>query len=214
MSDAFEELRDDHRNFDKGQPIDYSQKTPWNLFESWYQNAFSNNVNEPNAFALSTVSKEGSPTSRILYLKEFVNNQFVFYTNYDSQKGTQISGNPKVSMLFFWPELERQIRIEGIAEKVDISVSQAYFKSRPRTSQIGAWASLQSRVLEDVKDLEVRIKELEKQYPEDVPCPDNWGGFAVEPNLIEFWQGRPSRLHDRLVFEKEASEWSVFRKNP
>ncbi|MBU2018514.1 MAG: pyridoxamine 5'-phosphate oxidase [Bacteroidetes bacterium] len=214
MSDAFQELRDNHHNFDKGKMITYSKNTPWDLFQEWYQEAFSNNIKEPNAFSLSTVASNGAPSSRILYLKEFLDNKFIFYTNYESQKGRQIEGNPRVSLLFFWPELERQIRIEGWAKKVDFEVSEAYFKSRPRASQIGAWASRQSELLENSQDLLDRIALLEAKYPDDVPCPKDWGGYCVDANLIEFWQGRPSRLHDRLVFSKEESNWSVFRKNP
>ena len=214
MSNIFQKLRDDHRNFGKGNKIDFDGQNPWSLFETWYSEAYQAKVNEPNAFALSTVSPTGCPSSRIVYLKEFIDHNFVFYTNYESQKAQEIAQNPNVSMLFFWPELERQIRIDGFAKKVDFSVSEEYFKSRPRASQLGAWASHQSQPLGSTEDLVLRLEELDKKYPEAVPCPPHWGGYSVVPNLLEFWQGQPSRLHDRLVFNRENSEWKIFHKNP
>jgi pyridoxamine 5'-phosphate oxidase len=143
-----------------------------------------------------------------------VDNQFVFYTNYASQKGRELEQNPKASMLFFWPGLQRQIRIDGMVNKVSTELSDAYFASRPRDSQLGAWASKQSDILEERIHLETRFIELEDQFSVLVPRPDHWGGYALTPQLIEFWQGRPSRLHDRIVYEKRDSSWEIYRKNP
>ncbi len=214
MTDVFDELRNDHSNFNKGKIEDFSIKNPFDLFSSWYEEAFQKKVNEPNAFSLSTVSKEGSPSSRIVYLKELMNEKFIFYTNYHSQKGKNIAENSNVSLLFFWPELERQIRIEGKASKVDSAISDAYFASRPRTSQIGAWASDQSEIIGSPTELEDKLSFYNEKYSGEIPRPPHWGGYEVSPQLIEFWQGRPSRLHDRLVFKKTNKEWMNLRKNP
>jgi pyridoxamine 5'-phosphate oxidase len=154
------------------------------------------------------------PSSRVVYLKELVDCQFIFYTNYSSQKGRELAQNPKASMLFFWPGLQRQVRIEGEVQKVHTEISNAYFASRPRESQLGAWASLQSEILEKRLILEQRFAELEKEFDAEVPRPNHWGGYALMPRLVEFWQGRPSRLHDRIVYEKQNSSWGIYRKNP
>jgi pyridoxamine 5'-phosphate oxidase len=143
-----------------------------------------------------------------------LNKKFVFYTNYRSQKGKELASNPKAGMLFFWPGLQRQVRIEGMVEKVSETVSDDYFKSRPRGSQIGAWASSQSEFLNDRVDLEKKVEQYAKKFPGEVPRPPHWGGYELTPVLIEFWQGRPSRLHDRIIFEWYGNEWKVYRKNP
>jgi len=152
-----------------------------------------------------------------LYLKELDHQGFVFYTNYASQKGNELSVNPKSSMLFFWHQLERQVRIEGIVEKIDSSISDAYFSSRPRSSKLGAWASYQSQILSSRQELMNRLEILADQFPDEVPRPPHWGGYKLIPTLVEFWQGRPSRLHDRMIFKRDSiwsTEWNLFRKNP
>ena len=138
----------------------------------------------------------------------------MFFTNYLSQKGSELAENPKASLLFFWPGLQRQVRIEGSVSKVSKEESDTYFASRPRESQLGAWASHQSEILEDRNELIQRLEELNARFPSQVPRPAHWGGYGLNPQLFEFWQGRPSRLHDRLVFHKMDEDWTTFRKNP
>jgi pyridoxamine 5'-phosphate oxidase len=215
MSEWINKLRDSHADFDKGGLIDSLGNNPFNGFSLWFDEAIANNEIEANACVLSTVDNANlQPTSRIVYLKELKNNQFVFYTNYKSQKGKELSDNPKASLLFFWPGLQRQLRIEGIVNKVSPEESDIYFASRPRESQLGAWASHQSEILNDRNDLITRLEELDLKYPDRVPRPPHWGGYALRPQLLEFWQGLPSRLHDRLIFQKTDDNWNTFRKNP
>ncbi|TNE53170.1 MAG: pyridoxamine 5'-phosphate oxidase [Bacteroidetes bacterium] len=214
MNDFLKKMRDDHHEFDRGQLEDQYGKNPYELFQQWYDEAQHGEVLEANAFALATVNSEGLPSSRILYLKELDQEEFVFYTNYQSRKGEELAANSQASMLFFWPELQRQIRIEGKVTRVADSLSDAYFASRPRGSQIGAWASQQSQLLTSRQELEDRIAELEKQYTGEVPRPPHWGGYALSPESLEFWQGRASRLHDRIYFERKGSSWDVCRLNP
>jgi pyridoxamine 5'-phosphate oxidase len=215
MSEWINKLRDSHADFDKGGLIDSLGNNPFDGFSLWFDEAITKNEIEANACVLSTVDKANfQPTSRIVYLKELKNNQFVFYTNYKSQKGKELSDNPKASLLFFWPGLQRQLRIEGIVNKVSPEESDIYFASRPRESQLGAWASHQSEILNDRNDLITRLEELDLKYPDRVPRPPHWGGYALRPQLLEFWQGLPSRLHDRLIFQKTDDNWNTFRKNP
>jgi len=189
---------------------------PIEQFKVWFKEAIEANVNEPNAFTLATVKYDGRPTARIVLLKGIEPNGFVFYTNYDSNKGKQIASNPYASLVFFWPELQRQIRIEGNVEKISEQDSDYYFTSRPIESQIGAHASPQSKPLENRKELEVRFEEMEKLFKvEPLVRPRHWGGYVVEPTSIEFWQGRASRLHDRFLFSLNASnEWKYCRLAP
>ena len=215
MSSFLDELRNDHRDFDSGKLTDFFPENPFELFELWFNDAIKNEEKEPNALVLSTCDINSlQPSSRVVYLKELVDCQFIFYTNYSSQKGRELAQNPKASMLFFWPGLQRQVRIEGEVQKVHTDISNAYFASRPRESQLGAWASLQSEILEERLILEQRFAELEKEFDAEVPRPNHWGGYALMPRLVEFWQGRPSRLHDRIVYEKQNSSWGIYRKNP
>jgi pyridoxamine 5'-phosphate oxidase len=160
------------------------------------------------------VNSAGFPSSRIVYLKELIKDKFVFYTNYNSQKGNEIKQNPKAAMLFFWPGLEKQIRIEGHCEKVEPEISDDYFNSRPNSSKLGAWASQQSDVLSDRSELEDRLVYFSEKFKSNIPRPPHWGGYYLLPNKIEFWKGRPSRLHDRIVWELEENKWVVYRKNP
>lgn len=214
MEDFLEELRNDHSDFDLGKLEDVFGDNPFDVFNQWMKNAVDNKCPEANACVVSTADSEGQPSGRIVYLKELLDGQFIFYTNYHSQKGKDISHNNKISMLFFWPALQQQIRIEGIAEKVGEAASDAYFQSRPRGSKIGAWASRQSEPLESRADLEKRFHELAEKYPNEVPRPPHWGGYALIPERVEFWQGRPSRLHDRFVFKKSGNVWAAERLNP
>ena len=184
-------------------------------FEKWFKEAVDAKVNEPNAMTVATASPEGRPSARILLLRNFDENGFVFYTNYTSRKGGEILKNPYASLLFFWPELERQVRIEGKLTKQSAEESDKYFKTRPRTSKLGAWTSEQSRVVTSRSALDEEYKKLSEKYPgEDVPRPIYWGGYILEPTSIEFWQGRPSRLHDRLLYTKEKSSWKIERLAP
>lgn len=184
-------------------------------FELWFVHAVDGAVNEPNAFVLSTVGNDKRPSARILLLRDFDESGFVFYTNYHSRKGREIEQNAYACMTFFWPELERQVRIEGKLMKQHPAASDAYFNSRPRASQIGAWASPQSEALPSRTVLDNAIKAVEKRFEgQDVPRPDWWGGLVLQPDRIEFWQGRESRLHDRLQYERSGFEWKVSRLAP
>jgi len=187
------------------------------LFSNWMEDALEEKVIEANAMVLSTVDENGFPQSRIVLLRENQQDDFVFYSNYDSAKGKQIQSSGKASLLFFWPTLERQIRITGSCKKVEGHISDAYFEARPYGSKIGAWASPQSQVISQ-QELEEKVQAYQKQYPQTVPRPEHWGGFVLTAIRYEFWQGRPSRLHDRLVFEREGasdpSAWSRIRLAP
>jgi pyridoxamine 5'-phosphate oxidase len=210
-------LSDIRKNYTKGElTIDNAEKDPIDQFNKWFKEALVNDLLEPNAMTLSTVNASGRPSSRIVLLKEIANNKFVFYTNYQSNKGKALEENPACAINFFWPELERQVRIEGMAERVDEPTATAYFQSRPRGSQLGAWASPQSSLIKDRELLEKRVAELEKLYEgkEVLPKPKQWGGYAVEPFLFEFWQGRSNRLHDRLLYTMENNSWRIDRLAP
>ncbi len=214
MEDFLEQMRNDHKDFDHGSLEGNFGSQPFELFSTWFSEAIETKQVEPNAFVLSTVNTTLQTSSRILYLKEVMEEQFVFYTNYNSHKGSDLIQNNKASMLFFWPNLQRQVRIEGVCTKVATEISDAYFASRPRASQIGAWASHQSEKLEDRSELEHRVEAFALQFPTEVPRPPHWGGYAIMPIKVEFWQGRPSRLHDRIVFERNADQWKIYRMNP
>ena len=192
------------------------EKNPILQFEKWFDEALRGEVLEPNAMTLSTVSDSGRPSARIVLLKGIEQGKFLFYTNYHSKKGKELESNPACALTFFWPELERQVRIDGTCDRVDVATSEKYFQSRPRESQVGAWASPQSSVISDRGLLEARVIEIEKKFKEQetLPKPYQWGGFAVDPYEIEFWQGRPSRLHDRIVYCKVDEQWSTRRLAP
>lgn len=191
-------------------------KDPVVQFQKWFDDAIKSQVPEPNAMNLATVSTNGLPTSRIVLLKGIEKNCFVFYTNYQSTKGSQLDEHPVCALSFFWAELERQVRIQGTVSRVSEETSTAYFQSRPRESQIGAWASPQSSVLANRKILEDRVKEIEKRFEGQsvLPKPKQWGGYQVEPHWIEFWQGRPNRLHDRILYIRDGQTWKVNRLAP
>lgn len=191
-------------------------KDPVQQFEKWFEETLQAKVPEPSAMTLSTVTESGRPSARIVLLKGIEQGKFIFYTNYQSQKGKELEHNAMCALTFFWPGLERQIRIEGITTRVDADTSEKYFQSRPRGSQIGAWASPQSTVIDDRNIIEARVKELENKFKdqESIPRPHQWGGYAVDPFEIEFWQGRPSRLHDRIVYYKMEDGWTIRRLAP
>lgn len=191
-------------------------KDPIRQFEIWFKEALQAEVEEPNAMHLATVNSAGRPSGRVVLLKGIENNMFVFYTNYQSKKGIELEKNPACALTFFWPELERQVRIEGMADRVDSENSDAYFKSRPRGSQVGAWASPQSTPIKNRVILEERVQQMEKKFEQSptVPRPNQWGGYKIDPFLIEFWQGRPSRLHDRIEYTKVDGTWQIYRLAP
>jgi pyridoxamine 5'-phosphate oxidase len=188
---------------------------PFTQFRRWFAEAQSAQVPEPNAMSLCTVDAQGRPSARIVLLKEADARGLVFYTNHDSRKGRELDAQPVAALLFFWAELERQVRVEGAVEVVDAEAADAYFRMRPRNSRIGAWASPQSQTLPDRAALEQRFAEADRRFPgEDVPRPPRWGGYRVVPSSFEFWQGRPSRLHDRIAYSQDTSGWRIRRLAP
>lgn len=195
---------------------DSVSENPVHQFKVWLQEAIDSQVEEPTAMVLSTVDAQGKPSARVVLLKGVDEQGFSFYTNYASRKGQELEQNPHASLTFFWAGLERQVRVEGKVEKVADEESEKYFHSRPKGSQIGAWASPQSQVIEAREVLEQREKELSARYAdvELVPRPKHWGGYRLVPQYLEFWQGRPSRLHDRIVYEMEGNNWLIKRLAP
>lgn len=189
---------------------------PITQFEKWFDEAVQAGISEPNAMHLATVNDQGKPSSRIVLLKGIHQQKLIFYTNYQSKKGKELEANPACALTFFWPDIERQVRIEGIAERVDGKLSDEYFQSRPRGSQVGAWASPQSAVIKDRTILEARAEQMEKKFEslKVLPRPNQWGGYQVDPLLIEFWQGRASRLHDRIQYVKIDGAWKIYRLAP
>jgi pyridoxamine 5'-phosphate oxidase len=214
MNEFLDLLRNDHHQFDQGKLEDHLGSEPFHTIAEWLREAVERSVHEPNAITVSTIDEDGFPHSRIVYLRELLTEGLVFYTNYHSDKGKAIARDPKVNVLIFWPELERQISISGYVEKVPEEMSDAYFASRPWGSKIAAWASHQSERLSSRQELEDRIHHFAELYPEDVPRPPHWGGYLVKPLKVEFWQGRRSRLHDRIVYEHVNGNWEIYRKNP
>jgi len=186
---------------------------PITLFQQWLYQAITYS-NDANAFVLSTVNSNGVPSSRVLLLRDATEKGFSFFTNYSSRKSQEIEVNHNVCMNFFWPEMERQVRINGSISRLSEQESDDYFNSRPYESRIGAWCSPQSQVIESREVLENKIQELKKKYPNEVPRPENWGGYTIVPNEIEFWQGRASRLHDRFLYNKEGENWTINRLAP
>ncbi|WP_080055666.1 pyridoxamine 5'-phosphate oxidase [Spirosoma aerolatum] len=213
MPSAISELRNEYtlNGLDRADVL----PDPVAQFRLWFDAALQAKVPEPNAMHISTVTDEGRPDGRIVLLKDISDDGFTFYTNYESRKGRELTNRPFANLTFFYPELERQIRIEGRVEKVSNEDSDAYFNSRPRGSQIGAWVSHQSEVIDSREVLEARQRELDMQFAgQSVPRPPYWGGFRVVPDAIEFWQGRPSRLHDRIRYRKVEEAWIIERLSP
>lgn len=191
------------------------KNNPIEQFEIWFEEAVNAQLLDPYAMSLTTVDVYGQPATRIVYMRGMKASGFLFYTNYSSAKGNDLSVNNKVSLNFFWGELERQIRVEGEVEKVKEATSDSYFSKRPRESQIGAWASSQSKSIADRQQLEDQVTFYTNKFKGgDIPRPPHWGGYIVKPVKIEFWQGRPNRLHDRIVYLKNGNDWKVERLSP
>lgn len=196
-------------------PSGQTPPDPVELFQAWFTDAAERGFAHPEAMSLATATSEGVPSVRIVLLKEVDAQGFVFFTNYASRKGRELSSNPVAALAFHWAEVERQVRVEGRVERLSPEESADYFHSRPRGSQIGAWASRQSEVLDHRADLEARVDKYTRRFEgAQVPLPDHWGGFRVIPQRIEFWQGRQSRLHDRLIYESVGDDWETKRVYP
>ncbi|MDQ3393035.1 MAG: pyridoxamine 5'-phosphate oxidase [Bacteroidota bacterium] len=197
--------------------LEQVDNSPLQQFKIWFEEAILAEVPEPNAMVLATVSESGKPSARVILLKGITENGFTFFTNYFSKKGNDLKSTAFVAATFFWPQLERQVRLQGWTEKTTDSVSDEYFNSRPRKSQLGAWASPQSNVVENRDYLEKKLLDAEKEFEgSEIPRPPHWGGYIIHPESIEFWQGRPSRLHDRILYtwRKDNFHWKIDRLAP
>lgn len=190
------------------------QPNPIDQFRIWFDQAQHAELPEPNAMTVASVDADGKPSARTVLIKEVTNEGFVFFTNYESRKGQALTANPQAALLFFWPELERQIRVEGSVEKISEKESDDYFHSRPLDSRIGAWASPQSQVISGRTQLVTKAAEYALKFALNPPRPPHWGGFRVKPEALEFWQGRPSRLHDRIQYLKNNDAWTIQRLAP
>ncbi|UWX60684.1 pyridoxamine 5'-phosphate oxidase [Chryseobacterium oranimense] len=212
-----ENLHDKRKVYEKSQLIESEIKqNPIEQFRDWFLDASNSPaVAEANAMAVSTLEEDGCPRTRMVLLKEYTYEGFIFYTNYNSRKGKAIENNHKACLHFFWPNLERQVIIKANLEKIAENLSDGYFHSRPKGSQLGAVVSPQSQIIPDREFLEERLKGLEKEYENsEVPRPANWGGYIAKPYEIEFWQGRPNRLHDRIIYQLEDLDWKISRLAP
>lgn len=213
MNEKIRHLRQDyaHATLEEGE----IESSPFIQFKKWFEAALEAELPEPHAMTLSTVDTNGRPSSRIVLLRNMDENGFVFFSNYLSRKGRESKSNPFAAMNFFWQAIERQVRIEGQLQKLNEAESDAYFASRPRESQIGAWASMQSQEISGRSALEEQVRRFQQEFQgKSVPRPPHWGGFCLVPDYFEFWQGRPSRLHDRISFRLEQGQWKISRLNP
>ena len=190
-------------------------RDPINQFKRWFDDAIASGMKLPEAMTLATATRDGRPSARVVLLKDVDNEGFVFFTNYRSAKARDLEANPQAALVFYWSQFDRQVRVEGTVERVSAEESRTYFKTRPRESQIGAWASPQSDIIENRELLETRVAELEQLYGDgEIECPEHWGGYRVKPTRIEFWKGRLGRLHDRIVYERDGTHWNINRLAP
>nr|B8HMK7.1 RecName: Full=Pyridoxine/pyridoxamine 5'-phosphate oxidase; AltName: Full=PNP/PMP oxidase; Short=PNPOx; AltName: Full=Pyridoxal 5'-phosphate synthase [Cyanothece sp. PCC 7425] len=213
MTISISDLRKDYRQ----QSLSETEVDPNPLqqFQTWFKQAIEAEILEPNAMTLATLSREGKPAARIVLLKEVDDRGFTFFTNYKSRKGEELAHDPWAALVFWWAELERQVRIEGSVSQVSAADSDRYFSSRPWGSRLGAWASEQSKAITGREVLEQNLRALEQEYRDrEVPRPPHWGGYRLSPTLIEFWQGRPNRLHDRLCYRLQGDQWQLERLSP
>ncbi|MCF8365086.1 MAG: pyridoxamine 5'-phosphate oxidase [Bacteroidales bacterium] len=213
MNNSYQNIREEYlrATLDENSVL----KSPFDQFNKWMNEAFEAEIIHPTSMLLATAGNDGQPSCRIVLLKNMTETGFVFYTNYESRKGQQLAENPKAALTFFWMEMERQIRIEGQVEKVDQNESDVYFNSRPLESRLSAAVSPQSRIVKNRQELEKAKNDLRQKHPEgNIPRPQNWGGFILKPHYFEFWQGRESRLHDRVIFSERGSGWIVQRLAP
>lgn len=211
------DLTDYRKSYEKGELLEKDiPDSPFELFESWFHLADGSSlVEEANAMTISTVGLDNFPRTRVVLLKAFSKEGFTFFTNYNSNKGRDLSENPKCCLSFFWPGLEKQIILQGAVSKISEKESEAYFQSRPRGSQLGAHASNQSSVIPSREYLEERLLKLEQEFEDkEIPKPAHWGGYLFEPSKFEFWQGRASRLHDRILYTREGNDWKIERLAP
>lgn len=209
------QLKDMRLNYDQDQLLESKiSENPFTQFKYWFDLVLKADIIEPNAMTIATSTKAGIPSARMVLLKDFDESGFTFFTNYGSRKGKELSENPFASVLFWWREYERQVRIEGKIEKISRKESEEYFNLRPLKSRFGALASDQSEVVENREVLEKRFLDLEKQFGDNPPMPKNWGGYKLIPNKFEFWQGRRDRLHDRICYEKVKNDWKIYRLQP
>jgi pyridoxamine 5'-phosphate oxidase len=212
VSDPYADLRREYSAGGLAEPD--LAPDPFTMFQRWYDDAVAAELYEPNAMVVASVSEDGRPSCRMVLLKGVTDEGWVFFTNLDSRKGRELAGNGRCSLLFPWHPLERQVRVDGVASELPRADVDAYFANRPRNSRLGAHASHQSHEVTSREELDAAWRAADASYPDEVPVPDVWGGFRVAPDAVEFWQGRPGRMHDRLVYRRTPDGWSIHRLAP